>query len=262
MTGRFTRIKREVSLTERDYQAVRHVYFARYLTNRQVCRLLYTPTTFSYCKQRIRYLYDLGWLKKRATQPHEMDIYYLGLKGRRWLEAQGSADASQVAGVRGEGGLMMSHDLTLSTLYVNAVLEARQFGWTLVWKSGRTLELEKLGVQPDAYVRVQGPKGVKEAYIEFTGVLPTADELAKRLWAYGSLYERLKKGIPLLWLTTSRSKLERLKRGLAGYTYQDYVLLGLIEDASAFLTKTMWWWCKSTEMIGWIKPGERVVYQA
>ena len=60
--------------------------------------------------------------------------------------------------------------------------------------------------------------------------------------------------IPVLWLTTSRNKLDMLRQGIAHSTYRDYFLRGLIDEAGPFLTKKMWWWSESEEMIQWIKP--------
>ena len=60
MTKRFERRKRAVNLTERDRLTIEALFRARYLTNRMVCRLFYTPSTFSWCKQRMRRLFDAG----------------------------------------------------------------------------------------------------------------------------------------------------------------------------------------------------------
>jgi hypothetical protein len=95
-----------VRITARDLQAVEAVFAARYLTNRHLGRLLYSRADSSLFRQRLRYLYDLDYLRKRVAGPNDPDIYNLGLKGRRYLAERGLCareTADQVAGVGGEG---------------------------------------------------------------------------------------------------------------------------------------------------------------
>jgi hypothetical protein len=246
MTKRFERTARQgIRLTERDLQIVEAVFAARYLTNRMITRLLFRPTTFSTCKQRLRYLYDLGYLAKRQAQVNEPDVYYLGLQGRRYIVSRGEYskdDVERIAGVSGSEAsapmLMMEHELALSRLYVDA----------------RLLELLELGIQPDAWIEVRGEQRSKEAYLEFTAVMPTRPELASKIARYEAHWQALATPIPVLWLTTSRSKLEVLRRGIVNSGYKDFFLFGLMDEAGQFLTQRMWWWSESEEMIQWIKP--------
>ncbi|MGI6379317.1 MAG: replication-relaxation family protein [Anaerolineae bacterium] len=262
MTKRFERTDRKgIRLTARDLQIVEAVFEARYLTNQMIARLLFAPTTFSTCKQRLRYLYDLGYLAKRQAHVNEPDVYYLGLRGKRHIVSKGEYTkeaVDRIAGVSGGSAaapiLMMEHELTLSRLYVNARLECAAHGWRLRWRNARMLELARLGMQPDAWLRVEGEQRSLQAYIEFTGVLPTAAELQAKIARYQAHWEGLEAPIPVLWLTTSRSKVQLLRKGIGDSGYRDYFLLGLIEDASRFLTGKVWWWSESEEMIQWIRP--------
>jgi hypothetical protein len=250
MTRRFARKAREGDhLIDRDYRIVEAVFAARYMTLRQINDLLFLPTTFSYCKQRCRVLYDLGYLRKRVVHQNEPDIYYLGLKGKRHIASQGAWSREQVNLITGTSGgvartpmLMMEHELTLARLYVNARLECAGYGWELTWKNARMLELEQLGMQPDAWLAVSsGDKG-RQAFLEFTAAMPSASELSGKLERYQAYWERTQDPTAVLWLTTSKRKAQRLLEGIRGCPYRDYFLVGLIEDAGTFLTRRMWHW--------------------
>ena len=268
MTGRFERIQRgPLHLIRRDCEALQALFAARYLTNRMICRLLYRPTTFSWCKQRLRYLYDAGYVRKRRVQVNEPDIYYLGLRGRRYIASLGEYARPQVDRIAGVSGreaetpaLMMGHDLTLSQLYVSAVLECRQRGWALEWENARMLELRRFGIQPDAYLRVTGERIDKRAFIEFTAVMPTREEMRGKLNGYAALEEAMN-GVTILWFTTSKSKLEQLYQQVAAWEYADYVLLGLIEEEGEYLTQAMWRWGGSGQPVRFVTPGERTLYE-
>ena len=260
MTKRFERIHRSrIRLTDRDFKTVVAVFEARYMTNRMIARLFYKPTTFSWCKQRVRYLFDLGYLKKRKAHVNEPDIYFVGLKGRRHIASLGEYPQELVDKIAGVSGgraeaplLMMNHDLTLSRLYVNARVACKQFSWAMRWKNARLLELEELGVQPDAWIEVTNRDKTKQSFIEFTAVVPTKSELSDRIGRYEEYWERTKTPVPVLWLTTSQSKLNQLRRGVLAATYKDYFLLGLIENVGRFLTGPIWRWSESEEMVSWL----------
>jgi hypothetical protein len=261
-TKRFERSDRQgIRLTARDLQIVEAVFEARYLTNQMITRLLFRPTTFSTCKQRLRYLYDLGYLAKRVAYVNEPDIYFLGSQGVRYVASLGQysqGEVQRIAGVSGGSAeaplLMMKHELTLSRLYTNARCECAQHGWTLHWRNARLLELLKLGLQPDAWLEVSGSQSSRQAYLEFTAVMPTRQELASKIARYEAHWQTLGAPIPVLWLATSRRNLNTLRQGLAGSEYKDYFLFGLMDEAGQFLTQRMWWWSESEEMIQWIRP--------
>lgn len=261
MSHRFQRTPRKyVQITERDLAIVEAVFYARYLTNRQIAQLFFSPGAFSSCKKRVRYLFDKGYLKKRPAFPNEPDIYYLGLKGKRHIASLGryaKEEVDRIAGVSGgdaEGHfLMMRHELTLSQLYVNAVLECRRHGWTLRWENSRMLELRKLGVQPDAFLQV----GDRAAFLEFTSALPTREEMARKVAGYERLLEAIEGQAVVLWFAANEARMEQLWQGLRQGLYPDYFLLGLIEEAEGFLTRPMWRWCRAEGKVSFIAAGER-----
>jgi hypothetical protein len=240
---------------------VEAVFEARYLTNQLLARLLFQPTTFSTCKQRLRYLYDLRYLAKRQTPVNEPDVYFLGLQGKRHIVSLGEYSkpvVERIAGVAGSEAsaplLMMAHELTLARLYVAAHLQCAQYGWQLRWRNARMLELLKLGIQPDGWLEVSGAQRSQQAYIEFTAVMPTRLELASKVAHYEAYWQTQETPTPVLWLTTSRSKLNLLRQAIGHSSYQDYFLRGLLDEAGAFLTQRMWCWSESEEMIPWIRP--------
>jgi hypothetical protein len=271
MNKRFQRRSQrsDVRITERDLEIVRAVFEARYLTTQLIARLLFTPTTFSSCKQRTRILFDLGYLGKRRVYPNQPDIYYVGFTGRRYL-AKGygeydQAQVDQIAGVRGSESdsphLMMRHELTLSRLYVNARLECDEYGFSMQWKNTRMLELMSLGVQPDAFLAISAREKAQAAFIEFTAAMPTRTELRGKLDAYSQYLESRKcqsdlgvESVAILWFTTSRSKVNRLREEIDRTAYPDYFLVGLIEDGGRFITKPVWCWSEAERRIRWVKP--------
>ena len=259
MTGRFERRKRRVHLTRRDLGTIEAVFCARYLTNQMVQRLFYTPTTGSTCRQRLRYLFDAGYLRKRRAYPNEPDIYFLGLRGRRYIASLGEysrEEADRIAGVAGEGRapmLMMEHELTLSTLYVNAVLECRKYGWELDWQNARMLERERLGVQPDAYIHLAGPTRTQAAFLEYTAVLPSRRELEGKLRRYVAFRET-HRTVMVLWLTTSRHHLKRLAAAVREDLYRDWFLLGMIDQAGDYLTDPIWWHVERGSGVRFVTP--------
>ena len=270
MAKRFRRIKRKgVRLTKRDLQVVLAVFEARYMTNRLIARLLFKPTTFSWCKQRIRYLFDLGYLGKRKAYVNEPDVYYLGLEGKRYIVSLGEharEEVDKMAGVSGGRAtapiLMMNHDLTLSRLYVNARLQCRRYGWEMRWRNTRMLETARMGIEPDAWIEVRNRGKRKASFVEFTAAMPTGKELAGKIEGYEGYWERTCDPVPVLWLTTSRSKASRLKSGILKSEYRDYFLVGLIEDAGGFLTEPMWEWSESEERIRWASPPQEAINEA
>jgi hypothetical protein len=266
---RFARRPRQrIRLTARDLQAVVAVFEARYLTNRQIGRLLFGREDSSHARQRLRYLFDLDYVRKREAGPNEPDIYYLGLKGRRYVAAQGLCDretADRVAGVAGDDvatpALMMSHELTLSGLYVSARLQCQRLGWGLHWRNARWLELERLGMQPDGWLAVytgaDPETPPRQAYLEFTAAMPTGPELRGKLARYRAYWERTRVPAAVLWFTTSRRKADALLEAIHQDPYRDCYLVGLIEDSAAFLTAPIWRWGDrepghTREVVSWI----------
>jgi hypothetical protein len=231
------------------------------MTNQMIGQLFYKPTTFSTCKQRVRYLYDLKYLDKRMAFVNEPDVYYLGLRGKRYIVSLGEYSKEEVDRIAGVSGgeaeapiLMMEHELTLSRLYVSARLECAQHGWDLLWRNARMLELLKLGVQPDAWLQVSRGERSEQAYLEFTAVMPDKRDLAWKIERYRAHWEASDPPVPVLWLTTSRRKLNQLREAVAKSAYKDCFLFGLIDEAGPFLTGAMWQWSESEEMVQWIKP--------
>ena len=255
--------RKELRLNPRLARIITHVSCCRYLTLNQILELEFKPTTRSWAKDYLRKLFDAGYLRKRGNVPHwEPDIYYNGLEARNWLAKTYKLDKEwlkKIGGVPGGNEPPMTHDLTVSWLYVRAVLECRLRQWEMRFKSTRVLELEGLGVQPDAHLTVETPSGIHEAYIEYSDQLPDQTEMKKKLDGYRALWEKTGEGIPVLWFTSNDKKATRVVRWLSDFVYKDYVLVGDVGSAPRFLTARMWNW--QGETVSWIKS-EQVLFES
>ena len=163
----------------------------------------------------------------------------------------------KIAGVAGDTPapmLMMNHDLTLSQLYVNAVVECRKYQLALEWQNSRMLELQGLGVQPDGWLKV----AANPRHRVHGGVAGQAGADGQDHWLHR--VAGASGGPPVLWLTISRHRLEQLRQAIARCPYEDNFLLGLIEDASEYITKRMWHWSGGPELVNWLTPSRRILF--
>lgn len=252
MTKRFERQPPDkIKLLPNDGAILRAVFEARYITAAHIARLLFKPTLEKWAYARLRALFDMKFLSKRLAFPNTADVYFLGLRGKHYFERLGYERAwlDRVVGVAGsdpvDTALWMPHDLTLSRLYVSARLEAQVHGWEVEWKNARVLEVENLGVQPDGWVRVSAHGRSASAYIEFTDEMPKRDELERKLEAYEPINSKV------LWVTTSETKLKKLKSAVEDPKYA----FALIDDCREWLTGPIWHW--QGEVRSWIVSGSK-----
>lgn len=240
MKGRFDRSQqaKHFAITERDLSIVKAVFTARYLTLEMVGELFFSGRGGSSAKRRLRILFDQRFLDKRQANQNAPDVYYLGIRGVRYIEGlvdEGSLSflrkeaVRKLRGVSGKAqenpALFLSHELTLSRFYVSAVLESRRESLDLSYRSTRALELMNLGFEPDAFIDVtyvdgEGKRRGKAAFVEFTQVLP------KDLKSYvGIRQEYLESGrcrhdfgagsISVLWFSTSAHKCQQILSAIA-----------------------------------------------
>jgi hypothetical protein len=260
MTGRYSRqTVKYKRLTQRDKQIIEAVFTARYLSTSMVQSLFFTSSTRT--KTRLRVLFNQGYLLKREVGERSEDVYYLGVKGRHLIEDMLSLErdyVTKVAGVSGQGNLYLDHELTLSRLYVSGRKQAKLQGWQFDWCNTRMLRLARLGVQPDAHLKIRGERDVREAFIEFTDVLPKAVEMERKLEGYQALWANLRP-IPILWFCSSRVKARRIRDGVRGC---EAILVGDISQSSQYLTEAIWWWGQSKEAVAFLRPKETVLYRA
>lgn len=226
-------------LTQRDKEIVKAVFEARYLTNVEIGNLFFGGKVSSQCKTRLRFLYNLGMLDKRVGYINERDIYFLGEAGIAYIAkvhpAYSKWDVRKIAGVPATTkapNIFMEHELTLSRLYTRARLEAAQFGFSLMWKNTAALKLEKLGLYPDAWLKVYNGH-TSEAYLEFTADLTSVA-------AKPELYDRHLPAATVLWVTTSNDKLDRIGAAITQSRNPRRFYLALLEDCQGFLTKPVW----------------------
>jgi hypothetical protein len=225
---------KQPKFVENDEAIIRAVYEARYLSADLIIDLLFRETLAKWAYGRLRDLYDLKFLDKRVTFANLPDVYFLGLQGRRYFKKLGCENVDETAGDSGgtplDTLLWMRHDLTVSKLYVWARLEAARRGWEMEWKNARVLEVEKLGVQPDGWIRVGKPGQMFEGYIEFTNQLTSRAEIEKKIRQYQGRGN-------VLWFTTTEAKLRAIQPHLTGH-----YALALVEEAKEWLTAPIWHW--------------------
>ena len=255
--------RKSEKLTERYTAIIEHVFTARYLTINLVNRLCFLETEMSWTKEHLRNLFDWGYLKKREVPKTAPDIFFLGLKGKRHigkLDRFTRDEIDRIAGVPGGNEPPMGHDLTLSRLYVASVLQCRRYNWSLTWRNTRMIQLDtNMGIEPDAYLCVEGQSGTHEAMIEFTDALPSKEAMRDKLARYRDWWER-EKPMPILWFTTSENRAKILRQAVASFVFRDYIMIGLVDHVSEFLTKKMWWWGEGGEVVNWITPPAEVLY--
>ena len=110
-----------------------------------------------------------------------------------------------------------------------------------------------MGVQPDAWLRISSGDKHKQAYLEFTREMPRASELKAKLTSYEALFERARP-TQVLWFTTSQAKASRLAKAFRRLAYGEYFCVALIEEAPEFLTKPIWRWAGSSELVSFVRP--------
>lgn len=196
-------------VTQTDLDILKAIMEARYLTKDLIWKLIWgaQPSKESWCKTKLRNMYDNELLDKRVTYQGCKDTYYLGRVGRKLLSQTGIDPEwlKKIAGVPGQGIMptqFLEHELTLSRLYVEAKVECSSRGWTMEWKNTRMLELEGLHMEPDAHIAVSG-MGKIEAYLEFTHQITGRHVIISKLNAYT--------GKSVLWFTNSEAKVKTLQ---------------------------------------------------
>ena len=200
-------------ITPRDLQIVEATFYARYVTREMVQRLFFSPGASSNCKTRLRLLFDRGYLRKREVYPSDPDVYFLGLKGKRYMMTKGYEKeyVDKVAGTTSRARvplLMMHHELTLSQIYTDSRCECDANGVQFEWRNTRMLEMLNLGVQPDAFIKVTRSTS-KSAFIEYTDALPKSHELQRKIEGYQSLPTAVQ--LPILWFVSKESSIRPMR---------------------------------------------------
>jgi hypothetical protein len=144
----------------------------------------------------------------------------------------------------------MEHDLKLARILVHTICQTANFGVTVEWKNTRMLEMEKLGVQPDAWVSLTRNNKSKQAYIEFTSALPTKEEWKRKINGYELILDST---TPILWFTTSNQKINSIQKAVINSPIGSNVLVGLIENVGQFVTGKVWW--SGESQVQWLNLG-------
>lgn len=256
-----------VKFTRKDRQIVEAVWEARYMTNQQIGRLFFKPSTMSYCRKRLRLLYDKGYLSKRVVEPCQPDIYYLAARGRHYIEKTTGLEreaVAKLAGVSGSGTvfplLHLRHDLRLSSLYVEARKTCELYGWEYQWKNTRMLERELERIEPDAWLSVSNGSKTLAYYIEYTDRLSSLDKADKKLAGYQQLWE--KQGYtPVLWFACSKTRAGQIMGRVEKHPFRDYFLVAVVDTKQQFLVRPIWRMWNREEPIVLLKPKEVILYK-
>src|SRR6266446_4652892 len=81
----------EVRLTPRDESLVRAVARFRIADTGSLIRVAFEGIRRDTGIRRLRLLYDSGWLDLRVPGRDIESLYFLGPRGRRWIESKGGA---------------------------------------------------------------------------------------------------------------------------------------------------------------------------
>lgn len=238
-------------VTKRDRRIVEAVFYARYMTRKQIARLFFPSEICSNCGNRMVILYRKGLLDRRVLLRDQPVVNYLGLQGRRYIAETLGLDQKYVDDIAGvDGKTMTVHDLGVTDVYVSLARQCEKHNWTLEYQNARMLELKKWPVQPDGVFRIAEVK--REAFIEYTDALPTAMEMRGKLKGYAQLFGDAP--TPILWFTNSRTNIHWLVKHVRGWAYEDYCLVGLLEED--FLTEAVWKWVNGEELVRFIPRKE------
>jgi hypothetical protein len=244
-------------LMERDLKIVWAVFESIYMTNQHIAYLFFDQPedkVNSQCRDRLAFLYRYnpdpdkfksGMIDKRGGYVNERDIYFLGEVGIDYIAKNhpkyGKWDVKRFVGERAKNkasqNIHMSHQLSLTTLYVRARKEAQRMGYTLCWKNTKMMqrEMREKGFRlvPDAWIGVYDGEA-REAYIEFTADL---DDLLKKVPNYDTYLP----DATVLWVTTSRDKLDRIgTEAIPKANRPERYHIALFDDCKDFLTKPVW----------------------
>ena len=166
--------------TQRDGRIINWVYEMRFLSREQIQRLEFRPNQGRYCRERLRWLYDEGYLARRRLDLRtgfgaNMPIYCLEEQGAEWIALDQKMDRSEIDWRPRDNrvGLeFMDHTLAINEFWIDVVLTTRGSGCELLhWIDERTLKSEgardyvndpsgrgRIAIVPDGYFCIRDPQ--------------------------------------------------------------------------------------------------------
>ena len=167
--------------TPRDGRILSWVYEMRFLSREQIQRLEFDPNQGRYCRDRLRWLFDEGYLDRRrmdlgtgfgANRP----IYCLDEKGAEWIALDQKMDRSEVSWRPRDNEIkpyFLEHTLAINDFWSDVVLATRDSEYELTrWIDERTLKSQemkdyvddpagrgRIAIVPDGYFCIRLPDG-------------------------------------------------------------------------------------------------------
>ena len=173
-------------LTPRDGRILHWVYEMRLLSREQIQRLEFDSGSARYCRERLRGLYDAGYLERRRLDLRtgfgaNMPVYCLDRAGAQWIALDQKMDPSELDW-RPRDNLVhpffMEHTLASNDFWIDVVLATRGCQHELeYWIDERTLKSKemkdyvddpkgshKIAIVPDGYFCLALPDGRKACF--------------------------------------------------------------------------------------------------
>lgn len=169
--------------TPRDGRVIRWVWRMRFLTREQIQRLEYDPGEGAtrYCRTRLRWLFDEGYLDRRPLSlgtgyGTNVPLYCLDEEGAGWVAVDQMMERSEVGWRPRDNEVkpyFMEHTLAVNDFWIDVVLATRESECELVrWIDERTLGSDEMkdyvedpegrgrvAIVPDGYFRIRLPDG-------------------------------------------------------------------------------------------------------
>lgn len=172
--------------TPRDGRIINWVYRMRFLSRKQIQRLEFKPNQARYCRARLRWLYDEGYLDRRRMDLRtgfgaNMPIYCLDEKGADWIALNQKMGRSEVDWKPRDNRVkiyFMEHTLAINDFWIDIVLATRESEHELVrWIDERTLKSDemkdyvedpsgsgRISIIPDGYFCLGLPDGRRACF--------------------------------------------------------------------------------------------------
>ena len=135
--------------------------------------------------------------------------------------------------------LFMEHDLNLAMLYINLRQQVESSQMQLAWQNTRMLELQNLGVQPDAHIAITRNSNTRKAFVEYTAARTSSEEITSKLDKYQSLFERLSPRA-IWWMTKDKSTCEWITSIASKHSCGQYLMIAPYQDRTDLLTAPLW----------------------
>ena len=194
-------------LTPRDIRILRHVYSMRFLTQDQIGRLEFSPSSVSSCKRRLTLLYHGGYLDRvfvpvGAVCGFGRGAYCLDSKGAALLAREDGLTPAELDWRQDDNdrdSVFLDHLLDTNDVQLAMIASTRRRRWGLRWTNERTLRRdlakEKIGdpldpgrllsLIPDGYARIEAAGEAHAFAVELDRGTVEEKRIRQKIRAYG-----------------------------------------------------------------------------